>query len=263
MLQSWIPVEKLKIKYLCQNPHPDAIALIESALEENPNIDLDWKALSANPSAIDLLTTEYITNPHQYPGRICWSSLSRNPAGMPLLFHDIHSRCRIDWSALSANPSAISVLESERTRRFQQLDYSELSRNPAGIPLLLSIQKNSRFPPIIDWTRLSSNPSPLAMELLRENPDKISWPQLLANPSAMPWIEAFPEKINWKILSVNPSAADLLSDAVRENPDKVNWEGLSRNPNAIHILWENQERINWYCLSTNPGIFQDEECWMK
>jgi hypothetical protein len=62
-----------------------------------------------------------------------------------------------------------------------------------------------------------------------------------------------PDKINWLFLSKNnnPKVISLLN----ENLNKINWFYLSKNPNAIQILKTNPNKINYDCLSKNPAIF--------
>jgi hypothetical protein len=79
--------------------------------------------------------------------------------------------------------------------------------------------------------------------------DKIHWPSLSLNPSAIHIIEQNLDKVDWSTLSLNPRAIHLLE----KNFDKINWCGLSQNPGAIHILEKNLEKINWYLLSYNPS----------
>ena len=83
----------------------------------------------------------------------------------------------------------------------------------------------------LNWDYLSQNIN--AIQLLRENPDKISWIRLTQNSS--------------------PDAIQLL----RENPLQIDWTHLSLNPcaEAIALLKENQDKINWAQMSKNPSIF--------
>ena len=76
--------------------------------------------------------------------------------------------------------------------------------------------------------------SPNAIDLLRDNPDKIDWYWLSSNKS--------------------PNAIDLL----RDNPEKINWDWLSANksPNAIELLRANPDKIYWINLSKHPAIFK-------
>jgi hypothetical protein len=125
----------------------------------------------------------------------------------------------------------------------EKLDWSKLSENPNAI-YLLEANKDK-----IDWTGLSSNPSPRAIHLLETNKDKIHWYGLSRNPNAIHLLETNEDKIYWETLSRNPNAIYLLE----ENLDKIDWRGLSFNPNAINLLEANKDNINWTGLSGNPS----------
>jgi hypothetical protein len=68
-----------------------------------------------------------------------------------------------------------------------------------------------------------------AVELLRQNVDKIWWVRLSGNTSiaAVELMKYNLYRIDWRMLSGNTccSAVDLL----RENPDKIDWYILSGN----------------------------------
>ena len=57
----------------------------------------------------------------------------------------------------------------------------------------------------IDWNGLCLNPTSEAIELLRENKDKIFWDYLVENPMAIELLEENIDKINWTKISINPS----------------------------------------------------------
>jgi hypothetical protein len=52
--------------------------------------------------------------------------------------------------------------------------------------------------------------NPTAIELLRENPDKIYWPWLSVNPAGVELLNENRDKINWHDLSVNPEIFDEI-----------------------------------------------------
>jgi len=108
-----------------------------------------------------------------------------------------------------------------------------LSSNPAAIDL---IKENMIIPDRINWNELSANPSPDAIQILKQNP----------------------RRINWNRLSANPSAIELLREKAKQDPDSLNWNMLSKNPEAINLLRLNRNKINWDKLSENPGIFDDK-----
>ena len=53
----------------------------------------------------------------------------------------------------------------------------------------------------IDWDLLCLNPSPGAIQLLAENPDKIYWNWLSKNPAAIHLIETNLDKLKWNCWS--------------------------------------------------------------
>jgi hypothetical protein len=143
-----------------------------------------------------------------------------------------------------------------------ELAWNSLSRNtnPKAVELLKENMDK------IYWDLLSANPA--AIELLREkiedekdideddlndleSEDKISWRFLSANPNAIQLLEENYENIDWKMLSENPNAIKLL----KENPKKIYWRSLSanKNPEAIELLKTNKENIDWKVLSANPN----------
>ena len=77
---------------------------------------LNWRTLSLNPGAINLLEAN--------PDRIDWTWLSGNAAAIHLLESNSD---KINWTCLSANPAAIHLLEANPDK----IDWWALSRNPA------------------------------------------------------------------------------------------------------------------------------------
>ena len=82
-----------------------------------------------------------------------------------------------------------------------------------------------------------------------------SWCCLSRNPCAIELLKENPNKLNWDYLSLNPckEAIELL----KQNRDKINWSGLSSNPckEAIELLKLNPNKIDWSIVSSNPNIF--------
>ena len=66
---------------------------------------LDWRILSRNPNAIDLLTA------NQY--KIDWYNLSSNPCAIDLLKAN---KDKIDWFQLSVNPCAMDLLTANQDK---------------------------------------------------------------------------------------------------------------------------------------------------
>jgi hypothetical protein len=98
---------------------------------------------------------------------------------------------------------------------------------------------------------LSYNYNPEAIDLFKQNPDKINWYYLSNNPGAIDLLEQKLDEINWYKLSENPTAL------LEQNSDKIDWEELSRNPAAIHLLEKNKDKIDWNSTKIwyNKAIF--------
>ena len=101
----------------------------------------------------------------------------------------------------------------------------------------------------LSWKYLSKNPN--AIDLLKNNPDKINWKMLCINPNAIHMVN---NKKDRNRLSKKNKDITLFS----HNLNRMNWCDLSKNPNAIHLLEKNLDKIDWYYLSSNPSIFEDE-----
>jgi len=172
---------------LSENPNPEAIELLKANLDNidwiawkslsinpNPNLiellkktnlnELDWRILSSNPYAIELLK--------ENQDKIDWHYLSANPNAIELLKANQN---KIDWKWLSTNPSqyAIELLKENQDK----INWKWLSKNPH--PSAIKLLKAN--PDEIDWLYLSLNPE--AIELLKANPDKIEWYWLSENPA--------------------------------------------------------------------------------
>ena len=89
-----------------------------------------------------------------------------------------------------------------------------------------------------------------AIELLRENPDKINWGWLSGNPNAIELLREKPYKIYWDWLSINPN--------------KINWSMLSQNPNGIELLRENLDKnmsiltYDYAAMKQTTSLFKEE-----
>jgi len=105
----------------------------------------------------------------------------------------------------------------------------------------------------LNFVYLSNNHHPMAIDILKQNIDKIDWNCLSANPSALDIIEPNLDKVSWDDLSrnTNPKAINLLL----KNPEKINWHNFSANPSAIKILEQNQDKICKRGLCLNPNAF--------
>ena len=229
---------------LCANTNPEAIELVAKKIEEekklskdeledlDPHKKIDWRYLSENPSAIELLKAN--------SKKIEWDWLSKNPNAIELLKVNLG---KINWDLLSGNPNAIELLKAYPSK----INWDNLSVNPNAIELLKENFNEIR------WDKLSSNPN--AIELLKQYPVNIDWEYLSANThkEAIDLLKRNINKINWKKLSNNPNAIEIL----KANQTKIDWDNLSSNPNAIDLLKENPKKINLKWLSMNPSIYDE------
>jgi hypothetical protein len=259
VLRSWIPIDEIYLYYLCDNTNINAMTILKTLDPDN----LDWKALSSNPSAIELLSL-----PENY-NRIDWKSLSGNPDAIKLLKKKIKEEKGLTEQELNTLPI------------HQKIDWNKLSGNLNAIELLIANKKN------INWDNLSGNPN--AIHLIKEKiehennilteeeyddlnyKEKIDWEILSSNPSinASKYL-SLPENysnIFWDKLSGNPNkeAIKLLKKKIKEEKrlsehelnalpiyQKIDWYNLSSNYGAIKLLQMNQDKIRWETLSANP-----------
>jgi hypothetical protein len=63
---------------------------------------------------------------------------------------------------------------------------------------------------------------------------------LSANENAIELLKENQDKINWYMLSKNPNAIQLL----QENPDKINWYMFSKNPSIFTYDYEKMQNSN-------------------
>ena len=194
---------------LSKNSNPDAIELLKNRITYENNLSreeyydlgrrnrIDWKGLSANPNAIDLLK--------ENPKQIIFNYLSANPKAIDLLKEQIKYENTLDveeykalenkinWEKLSANPNAINLLK-ERIE-YEKYNHSRDSRDSKDSSDSKDSTKHN-YINRINWKGLSTNPN--AIDLLKEQikyentldvrdyrklKNKINWNQLSSNPS--------------------------------------------------------------------------------
>jgi hypothetical protein len=138
---SLIPSSELYLEYVCANPHPGAIQLVQQMIDTGYIEHIDWSILSANISAIEILK--------QHPDKIKWSVLSSNPSAMDLLMEN-PSRINLNQLCKNTHPKAIELL---KTIPKHKINWYILSSNPSAIEFL---EENKEF---IQWYHLSLNPA--------------------------------------------------------------------------------------------------------
>ena len=217
-------------KGLSENTNPIAINLIIEKIKKGEGLrDIDWEALSKNPS-IFIPYKNNITNKIKTVTRIL---LSKVPSIAQTRIIDLEEDLR---EKVVEELLKISKNELRKGIPIEKLDWYYLSLNPNAIDLIrerIEIEKKLSddeydrlsFKSKVSWDNLSSNPASEAVELLEENYDKI----------------------NWDFLSNNPKAIHLLEGRVKYQL-KLEEEG------KLNSLYENKQ-INWNRLSENPSIF--------
>ena len=230
MLRHWFPLDQMNWSNLSANSSPHAIHLL--SLPENHD-KIDWRKLSSNIQAIDLLLT--------YPDKIDWTCLSsnRNPRAVSLLLQafqegDIHKIC---WVNVCNNhcpdifPLLDYVIQNVSLINHFDSELYYLSANPVAMPLFLRPEHYEK----INWKGMCMNPSPEAIALLSRDDNY--------------------HRINKNTLSLNPEAIPLLSRELRYSQEGIDWNSLAFNPHpqAIQLLKDNPDKINWYLLTGNKS----------
>jgi hypothetical protein len=271
-----LPENKKKIDYsqLSKNTNPKALELIKEEIRINPNNpDIDWRALSANPEAIDILDV--------HRDKIKWYSLCLNtsPRAIQILKENQLEKDNGDddiyWEDLCLNTSNEAIDFLKENYRYIEWDILSVNTNPKAIALLINKESEEFDLEDREFNRL-------------EDKEKISWRNLSENPNAISLLERKWEEekellrndikqynllkkkdyiIDWDVLSGNPKAIDLLRDKIEEEKkipkkkfdrldhnEKINWAKLSASaePKVIQLLEENPTKIDWGKLSANP-----------
>jgi len=199
---------------------------------------------------------------------VSWASLAENPNPEAV---KILSKKSSDWTSITSelqkNPNpdgfqlfldrAWPIVDSKGRRA---ADFFGIAKNPcdAAVEFLIK-QKRSE---ISDYIRhLSSNPNPLAINLLRTYPAQIDWHELCKNPSpdAIHMLkDHFSAQLQgktlmdgkfWVNLSKNPSKEAL--ELIKENLDFIAEHNFSAMGNG-------EKEYVWAGLSKNPLIFQHD-----
>lgn len=246
--------------------------------------------LNLNPNSLDYLIEDNIVH---YPLLLCLNmsndiinyiikhqdKLRHFTSTMPKLPFTIDNICEylFNWECnmhytqgVLLNARYISLIE----KNLILLNNSNINILYANSAALHLVDLN---PHVIDWKYLSCNTNPIAIQILKENIDKIYWEYLSENPSAIEILTEHQDKIFFRTLAKNPNAMELIKKymdkieivylSYNTNPEALhiveqqlhtlkNWAPLSMNPAAIKILEKHKNKIDWYWLSQNPGIFE-------
>ena len=236
--RGWIqPLLKLEeidiIKNLCANTNVIAIEILKDICKKNPSVIelLDWKELSKNPIAIEILQLE------ENRKHIEWYELAGNSAAYDLLLEEKETNpVNFHWGNFSANSKGYSLIADRALEEAnmdvdqlldpQKLDWAKVSSNRSSKVLNYLKEKHLGK---INYGRLSGNPNPIAIEMLRvkiEEEKRLTRRELNARN--------YKDKIDWFLLSGNYAAINLL----KENRDKIRYDYLSANEKAISLIRE-------------------------
>jgi len=272
-----LPENKKHINYhqLSKNQSSKAIELLKEFIKENPNSPIiNWKVLSKNPHAIEILTS-----PENYD-KIYWKGLSGNPdpkAIKFLLLDDNYDN--IDWFKFSCNPcdDAIKYLRTNP----EMIDWFGICENTnlKAIPIIkkkaleeksLLFADYKRLTNKIYWRKLSSNPNAIYLIIMKIEDEsklsedeyrslelqyKIDWDALSLNPSIfIPFKKrkgAKSETVSSgsRLLASNPSKAKANSSPVLHSPDDLQSSLPSKNILRYGIPID---KLNWQFLVKNP-----------
>ncbi len=250
-LRSCIDISKLNWPNLCTNIN--ATELIKQNLDK-----ADWYWLSGNPNAVEIL--------EQNLDRVNWSSLSYNPNAVHILEQYPN---KIDWNVIPRNRNAIHIIEAN----LDKIKWYNLLANESAMHIIeanihkfryceeLSINFNAvkflkQYPNLIDWYFLGYNQNPEAIQIMRDNMDKVVFESLSSNeaPEAVQLLNENKENIVWTTMSGNASAIAIME----ETPDLIDMEYLFTNAGAFHLIepmLDSMDALQWADLSTNPAIF--------
>jgi hypothetical protein len=253
-LQPIIQLNEDNIIYLCENTNIIAIEILKSICENGGEqiIELlDWKELSKNPVAIEILQKP------EYRKHIEWEELAGNSAAYELLLVEKERNPKnFHWGNFSANSkgflliadkaleeASMGVDEYEQLLEPEKLDWAKVSSNRSS--KVLNYLKEFH-PDKINYGSLSGNPNPIAIEMLRV---KIEEEKRL-RPRQLDRI-LYKDKIDWFLLSGNYAAIDLL----KQNRDKIRYDYLGANEKAISLIRERIRKEKQ--LRVNAKLLED------
>lgn len=269
VLRDWVPKDKLVWKSLSGNPCAIEM-LMKQAEYENSLSKEEYDALDEeNKIGREILSTnrESIEILKKYPSNIIWTYLSENKDQRAVdmikkrVEYEKSLKLMDDFDYGDDNRVDVSFLCNNENPQIMELVKEKINYEKG---LSMEEYENLDICDTVEWMFLSSNPS--AIELLKENPEKIDWEELSynTNPYAIDLLRKraieennmnadvyknLTNKINWHMLSKNPSAVDLLVENIKD----IDWMALSANPNAIDLLKANKKNIDWSMLSSNPN----------
>ena len=278
---------KMKLCDLALNPSPEIFEIIVNNIHFLEGDD--WASLSKSPfpEAFQLLKN----NAHHLTER-CWEKLSINPSpqAVQVLRENAHLLNEKCWYSLSDSKVLPEVIQLLRENP-EKVDFCGVSEHES--PEIIQLYREN-IESDIDWgcvasipyaaelcmeninrlyynnritSGLSANPSPIAIQFLKNNPDSIDFVGLACNesPEALDLLRDNIQSLNdilwgWHALSTNPSPEAIK--ILRENIDYVRWDGLAKNTSidAYYLMKENMDKFDQDCI---PVLLRNESYYVK
>ena len=257
--------ENISFRNLVLNQHLDAIWLIEKNIKR-VLCSFNIYFLGENPAAINII--------EKHLDRCSNAGLSanKNPAAVDLFFKHKETKGKDIWnttccdSKFLSNPNCMDLF-------LKYLDIDPIlfsSKNEEDI-ITLKYKISRKY---FNWYCLSINTHPIAFQILKLFPHKIS-PYIVTNPSPLA-VEFIKEYFNNIELGFDIHGLEFYDIMIGElckntNPDSLNllhnlssscynWINLSENPSAIPFLMslsdELKPKIRADFLLSNPNVFQ-------
>jgi hypothetical protein len=244
---------KLDIDKLCTNKY--AFSLIKKYISENGWDDISLTSIckSIGIQALELIMEDLKT------GKLSWYDIIKSDLHILLDNERLSTEIKlgilkivnkitkiystIDWTKIRnssmlslilyqiilRSKDYISILESkvvEFDAIFLKTKYKAILNN-------VSAKKDDEYyiKDIFDWTRLASDSSAIAIEIMTHYPDYIKQHEICKN--------------------INPNIIDII-----ENNPTLYHPCLCKNQNAVQLLFRYPASIDWNLLSQNKGIFE-------
>lgn len=225
-LLHWIPVEKLEMRELSEQP--EAVEF----LRENPEY-IDWQTITSNSAAVSIMENNI--------DKIDFSWLSCQAHGIHLLKK---YKERINWHDFSVNPAGISLIEEN----LDKVDWAMLSQNENAIHILENNLDK------INWECLcQSNDN--CISFIEKHIDKIHWDVLSSKEYALHLLKSRPDKIDYRRLSYNrnPQVIPMLFDNMSKI--EMDWFCERSEPEVLEYIEKNFLNIIWN-MERNTSVYE-------
>jgi len=247
----------LDMRALCKNPI--ALPLIEQIYKENPNL-IEYDELAGNSAAYDLLMEVKDAVP---PTNFHWGNFSAN-SKIGTLFTDKY-----------ADENQLGAEEYFMLYDWEKLNWDKVSSNRSTY--VLEYLFNNVPHSLINIGCLSGNPNPIAIKFLKKRikfekrlsaeelgrlqyREKIDWELLSGNYAALRLLIANKDKIFWPSLSLNESAISLIKERIiiEENLIKESNERLKQRDEKIADLKQQIENLKITVRNNEDRLYNED-----